>query len=117
MIGVSGVAPIVNSTAMYDQEITTDGSTTVYSFSTAGFSDGAVVALTVSFTTSGTKHASYVLNIHKQNNIGLTITPVSSRSYDSMVITFTASGYTAVTITLSSAEVGVLKISPILLNV
>lgn len=117
MIGVSGVAPLSSTAAIYDQEITTDGVTTVYPFSLAAFPDGAILNLAVSFTTSGTKHATYVINVHKQNNIGLTITTLSSRAYDAMAITFVADGYTGVSITLSAATVGVLKIAPIYLNV
>lgn len=117
MIGLSGIASLTNTTAMYDQEITTDGTTTVYTVSVAPFNDGSILSLAVSFVTSSTAFASAVVHVHKQNNIGLTVTPVSSRSYNAMTLTFAASGYTAVTITLSSAAVGVLKISPILLNV
>lgn len=116
MIGISGIAPITATTAMFDQEITTDGTTTLYSFPMTAFADGAVIKLVVSFTTSGTQHCSYEVNIHKQNNIGLTVTPVSSRTYNSMSIAFSASGYTGVDMTLSAAVVGVLKISPILMN-
>lgn len=116
MIGISGIAPLSTTASMFDQEITTDGTTTLYSFPVTAFADGAVIKLVVSFTTSGTQHCSYEVNVHKQNNIGLTVTPVSSRSYNSMAITFAASGYTGVDMTLSSAVVGVLKISPILMN-
>lgn len=116
MIGISGIAPLSTTASLFDQEITTDGTTTLYSFPVTAFADGAVIKLVVSFTTSGTQHCSYEVNVHKQNNIGLTVTPVSSRSYNSMAITFAASGYTGVDMTLSSAVVGVLKISPILMN-
>lgn len=116
MIGISGIAPLSTTASMFDQEITTDGTTTLYSFPVTAFADGAVIKLVVSFTTSGTQHCSYEVNVHKQNNIGLTVTPVSSRSYNSMAITFAASGYTGVDMTLSAAVVGVLKISPILMN-
>lgn len=116
MIGISGIAPLAPTSALFDQEIITDGTTTLYSFPLTAFADGAVIKLIVSFTSSGTQHCSYEVNIHKQNNIGLTITPVSSRTYNSMAINFTASGYTGVDMTLSSAVVGVLKISPILMN-
>lgn len=117
MIGISGIAPLASTGAIFDQEITTDGTTTVYPFSLSAFPDGSILQLAVSFTTSSTKYASYVVHIHKQNNIGITISTVSSRTYDAMAITFVADGFTGVNLTLSTAVVGVLKISPILLNI
>lgn len=116
MIGISGIGPLTNTSNMFDQEITTDGTTTTYSFPMTAFPDGALVKLVASFTSSGTQHCSYEVNIHKQNNIGLTVTTISSRTYNAMTITFAASGYTAVNLTLSSTTVGVLKLSPILMN-
>lgn len=115
MIGVSGITR--TDATVLDMEITTDGVTTDYSFPMTAFADGAVLLLTVSFTTSSTKHCSYIMSVHKQNNIGITANVFGSREYDGMAIAFSGAGYTALSIKLNSAVVGTIKIAPVLTNV
>ena len=110
MISISGM-----SSHVLDQDITTDGSTTTYQVSINTFPDGAIALLTVSLTTSGTANCSYLLSVHKHNNIGTGVTTVSKYEYGGLSIAFSAT-YTTITLTLSSAVVGNLKISPVLLN-
>ncbi|MCW9529218.1 MULTISPECIES: hypothetical protein [Klebsiella] len=110
MISISGM-----SSHVLDQDITTDGSTTTYQFSINTFPDGAIALLAVSLTTSGTANCSYLLSVHKHNNVGASITTVSKYEYGGLSISFSAT-YTTITLTLSSSVVGNLKISPVLLN-
>lgn len=110
MISISGM-----SSHVLDRDITTDGSTTTYQFSINTFPDGAIALLAVSLTTSGTANCSYLLSIHKHNNVGAKVTTLSFYTYNSLSISFSAT-YTTITLTLSSAVVGNLKISPVLLN-
>jgi hypothetical protein len=110
MISVSGI-----SSHILDSEVTTDESTTDYTFSINSISDGGILLIAVSLTTSTTSHCSYLLAIHKQNNIGATVATLSSKTYNGLSITFSAT-YTTITLTLSSAIAGTLKISPVILN-
>ncbi|HBR4253381.1 TPA: hypothetical protein RR044_004819 [Klebsiella pneumoniae] len=111
MIALSGTASL-----NLDREFTTDGVTTEYTLPLTYFTDGAVLDIAVSLITSGTQHCSYRLTLHKHNNIGAKVTINSEYTYNSLSISFSAS-YTQLTLTLSSAVVGILKISPIHLNV
>lgn len=110
MISISGMA----SHAL-DMDVTTDSATTAYTFSINSFPDGSISLLAVSITTSGTTNCSYLVAVHKHNNIGGKVTVLSNYNYNGLTITFTAT-YTTVTLTLSSGVTGNLKISPILLN-
>lgn len=98
-----------------DSERTTDGATTVYTVPLTGFSDGAVVKGAVSLTTSTGKTCSYEITIHKHNNIGGKVAVVSSYTYGSLSINFSMT-FTTLTITLSEAIVGNLKIALYQLN-
>ncbi|CAH5317335.1 MULTISPECIES: hypothetical protein [Klebsiella] len=111
MIALSGMSPI-----NLDTEITTDGVTTEYVLPLTYFTDGAILDIAVSLVTSTTQHCSYRLTLHKHNNIGAKVTITSEYTYNSLSVAFSAT-YTQLTLTLSSAVVGVLKISPIHLNV
>ncbi|EOA1824464.1 hypothetical protein ACHUNR_002940 [Raoultella planticola] len=110
MMSVSGL-----SSHILDQDFITDGVTRTYTFSINTFPDGAIAELAVSLITQGVGNCSYRLSVHKHNNIGAGITTVSKYEYGGLSIAFSAT-YTTVTLTLSAAVVGNLKISPILLN-
>lgn len=110
MIGVTGISPLIS-----DMELVTDGSTTVFNFAMNGFSDGAIILLAVSLVNSSTSHCSYLLSIHKQNNIGASVTTLSSKVFNGLAMTFSAT-YTTLTITLNTPIVGNLKIAPLLMN-
>lgn len=111
MIALSGTASL-----NLDREFATDGVTTEYTLPLTSFTDGAILDIAVSLVTSGTQHCSYRLTLHKHNNIGAKVTILSGYTYNSLSIAFSAT-YTQLTLTLSSAVVGILKISPIHLNV
>ncbi|WP_200781151.1 hypothetical protein [Klebsiella oxytoca] len=110
MLSLSGTVPL-----NLDSERTTDGVTTVYTVPLTGFSDGAVVKGAVSLTTSTEKNCSYEITIHKHNNIGGKVAVVSSYAYGSLSINFSMT-FTTLTITLSEAIVGNLKIALYQLN-
>ncbi|HBM3087542.1 MULTISPECIES: hypothetical protein [Klebsiella] len=110
MIKISAI-----SSHTLDMDITTDGTATTYQFSVNTFQDGGIALLAVSFTTSGVANCSYLLSFHKHNNIGATLSTLSKYEYGGISISFSAT-YTTITLTLSSAVVGNLKISPVLLN-
>lgn len=110
MIGVSGT-----TSHFLDQEITTDGVLKEFTFPLTSIADGGIVLIAVSMTTSSTNHCSYLLALHKQNNIGANVAVLSPKEYGTLKMTFTAT-FTAMTITLSTALVGNLKISPLIMN-
>ncbi|WP_343558378.1 hypothetical protein [Klebsiella aerogenes] len=111
MISLSGMTSHV-----LDSERTTDGVTTTYTFPLTSFPDGAILDVAISLTTSTIKNCSYRLTVHKHNNIAGKVTVVSEYTYDGLSMSFTAS-FTSLTIVISTAVVGILKISPIHMNV